>query len=46
MNHRRDFEHWTFNIVETATDYGDFGSWTKCAFYYAMDRYGPIDSRV
>jgi hypothetical protein len=38
---RRDFEFWTFNIVETAIDYGDFGSWTKCTFYYAMARYGP-----
>jgi hypothetical protein len=41
MDLRRDFELWTFNIVETAIDYGDFGSWTKCTFYYAMARYGP-----
>jgi hypothetical protein len=32
MNIRRDFEFWTFNIVETAIDYGEFGSWTKCTF--------------
>jgi hypothetical protein len=25
MDLRRDFELWTFNIVETAIDYGDFG---------------------
>ena len=24
MNLRRDFEHWTFNIVETVIDYGTF----------------------
>jgi hypothetical protein len=28
MNLRRDLELWTFNIVETAIDYVDFGSWT------------------
>ena len=38
MNLRRDVELWTFNIVETAIDYGDFGSWTKCTFYYAIAR--------
>jgi hypothetical protein len=32
MNFRRDFELWTFDIVGTATDYGGFGSWTKCTF--------------
>ena len=36
MNLRRDFELWTFNIVETAIDYG-----IKCILYYAMARYGP-----
>ena len=41
MNLRRDFELWTFNIVETALDYEDFRSWTKCIFHYAMFRYGP-----
>ena len=41
MNLRRDFELWTFNIVGTAIDYGDFRSWAKCTFYYAMTRYGP-----
>ena len=30
-----------FNIAETAIDYGDFGSWTKCILNYAMFRYGP-----
>jgi hypothetical protein len=32
MNLRRDFELWTFNIFETAIDYGDFRSCTKCIF--------------
>jgi hypothetical protein len=32
MNLRRDFELWTFNIVETAIAYGDSGSWTICSF--------------
>jgi hypothetical protein len=41
MSVRRDFELWTFNIVETAIDYRDFGSWTKCILYYAMFRYAP-----
>ena len=37
---RRDFELWTFNIVDTAIDHENFGNWTKCTFYYAMFRYG------
>jgi hypothetical protein len=41
MNLRRDLELWTFNIVETAIDYGDSGRWTKCVLNYAMFRYGP-----
>ena len=41
MNLRRDLELWTFNIVETAIDYEDFESWTKCILYYAMFKYGP-----
>jgi hypothetical protein len=41
MNLRRDFELWTFNIVETAVEYGDFGSWTKCILHYAMFKYAP-----
>ena len=41
MNLRREFELWTFNIVETAIDNGNFESCTKCTFYYAMVRYGP-----
>ena len=41
MNLRRDFELWTLNIVETAIDYGDVGSWTKCILNYVMVRYGP-----
>jgi hypothetical protein len=41
MNLRRDFKLWTFNTVETAIDYGGFGSWTKYIFYYSMGRYGP-----
>ena len=40
MDLSKDFELWTFNI---AIDYGDFGSWTKCTFffYYVMARHGP-----
>ena len=41
MNLRRDLELWTFNIVETAIDYEDFESWTKCILHYAMFKYGP-----
>jgi hypothetical protein len=41
MTLRRDLELWAFNVVETAIDYGDFGSWNKCVFHYAMFRYGP-----
>ena len=41
MNLRRDLELWTFNIVETAIDYEDFESWTKCISHYAMFKYGP-----
>jgi hypothetical protein len=41
MNLRKDFELWTFNIVETAIDYGDFGSWAKYILHYAMFRYDP-----
>jgi hypothetical protein len=44
MNLRRDFELWTFISVETAIDYGEFGSWTQCIFYYAMARLALIDS--
>jgi hypothetical protein len=36
-----DLELWTFNIFETAIDYEDFGSWTKCILHYGMFRYGP-----
>jgi hypothetical protein len=32
MDLRRDFELWTFNIVETAIEYRDFESWNKCIF--------------
>jgi hypothetical protein len=41
MNVRRDFELWTFNIIEAVMDYGGFGSWSKCTLHYAMFRYGP-----
>jgi hypothetical protein len=40
-NLRIDFKCWTSNIVETAVDYGDVGSWTTCVFYYTMPGYGP-----
>ena len=42
MNLRRDFELWTFNIVETAIDYEDFESWTKCILHYVMFKYAPL----
>ena len=41
MNLSRDFDLWTFNIIVTAINYEDVGSWTKCIFYYAMARCGP-----
>ena len=41
MNLRRDLELWIFNIVETAIEYEDFKSWTKCILHYAMFKYGP-----
>jgi hypothetical protein len=31
-----NLELWTFNIVETAIDYEDFESWTKCILHYAV----------
>ena len=39
MNLRRDLELWIFNVVETAIDYEDFKSWTKCILHYAMFKY-------
>ena len=44
MNLRRDLELWTFNIVETAIDYEDFGSWTKCICIMLCLSMVPIDS--
>jgi hypothetical protein len=41
MNLRSGLELWTFNIVETAIDYENFKSWTKCILHYAMFKYGP-----
>jgi hypothetical protein len=41
MNLRRNLEVWTFNIVETAVDYKDFESWTKCILHYAIFKYAP-----
>jgi hypothetical protein len=32
MHLRRDFQLWTFKIVETIIDCGDFGSGTKYTF--------------
>jgi hypothetical protein len=40
MDLRKDFR--LFNILETAIYYEDFGSRTKCTFYYAMARYGHL----
>jgi hypothetical protein len=36
---QKRLELWTFNIDETAIDYGNFGSWTKCNFLLC---YGSI----
>ena len=44
MNVRRDSELKTFNIAETAIDYGDFGSWTKYTFIVLWLDMAPIDS--
>jgi hypothetical protein len=44
MNLRRDLELWTFNIVETATDYEDFESWTKYICIRLCLSMAPIDS--
>ena len=41
MNLRRSLELWTFSIVETTIDYGDFGSCTNFIMHYSMFRYGP-----
>jgi hypothetical protein len=41
MNLRRDLKLWIFNIVETAIDYEDFKSLTKCIFHFAMFKYVP-----
>jgi hypothetical protein len=46
MNLRRDLELWSFNIVETAIDYEDFESWTKCILHYAMFKYAPPPRRL
>jgi hypothetical protein len=46
MNLRRDLELWTFNIVETAIDYEDFESQTKCILHYVMFTYGPSLTHV
>ena len=43
---RRDFELWIFNIVETAIDHGDFGSWTKLIFIILWLSMAPIYSCV
>jgi hypothetical protein len=41
MKLRRDLEFSTSNIVETAIDYEDFESWTKCILHYAIFKYAP-----
>ena len=40
MNVRRDFELWSFNIVETMIDYEIFEVVLKVLLHYAMPRYG------
>ena len=46
MNLRRDLELWTFNIVETGIDYGEFVSSTKCVLHYGMFRYAPPQTHI
>jgi hypothetical protein len=41
MNLRRDLDLWTSNTVETAIDYEEFKSCTKCILHCAMFKYGP-----
>ena len=41
INLRRGLELWTSNTDETAIDYEDIESWTKCILHYAMFKYGP-----
>jgi hypothetical protein len=41
MNLRRDLELW-----ETAIDYEDIESWTKCILHYAMFKYAPPQPHV
>jgi hypothetical protein len=39
VNLRREFELWSFNIIETAIDCENFGNWGKYSLHYAMFRY-------
>jgi hypothetical protein len=34
MNLRRNFELWTFNIVQSAIDYGDIGRYVLLCYVY------------
>jgi len=42
MDLGRDFELWTLNIVDTAIDYEDFGSWTKSTFLFYLASVWPL----
>jgi len=44
MNLRRDFECWTFNIVETAIDYGDLEVGLNALFIILWLGMAPTDS--
>jgi hypothetical protein len=46
MNFRRDFEHWTFNIVEIVLDHETFEVVINVFCNYAMLGMAPVDSYV
>jgi hypothetical protein len=46
MDLKRDFELWTFNIVETAVDYGVFEVGLNVLFIMLQPDMVPIDSHV
>jgi hypothetical protein len=46
MNLRIDLELWISNTVETAIDYENFKSWTKCILHYAIFKYAPAPHRL
>jgi hypothetical protein len=46
MNLRRDLELWTFNIVETAIDYGDLEVELNVFYIILCMDMAPIDSYI